>query len=403
MVSYYLPSTKLLVRGRKLVKMRYESYAQELEDIILYVALQDVDEGFYIDIGANDPIEISVTKFFYDRGWSGINVEPLRSKCALLENERPRDINLCIGISDRRGETAVVAAGSGSTFSDKVAQNLGYSNNNKYMKTTLTLSDIFEKYPSLKAFAEKMTEVAENILTEAVKASDENNRNYIAELGKYNKPGEPIIIPALLDDMLADSGMVEDTILHDDSIELCLTEQAANNRYRERYDANSSTEIEIICAKHALWIYDEKGGKRADFSNSLLENVDLSNCNLCGADFSGAVFINCNLDDASMCDADFKGAKFKQCSLRHFTAEGANFTESDFYNSDLRGAYFTASNFTNAKMADCNFHEASFMNCCLESWITTDCNLKIADMRNVSYDESAWLEDNNECMSMGGM
>lgn len=64
MVSYYLPSTKLLVRGRKLVKMRYESYAQELEDIILYVALQDVDEGFYIDIGANDPIEISVTKFF---------------------------------------------------------------------------------------------------------------------------------------------------------------------------------------------------------------------------------------------------------------------------------------------------------------------------------------------------
>ena len=56
MVSYYLPSTKLLVRGRKLVKMRYESYAQELEDIILYVALQDVDEGFYIDIGANDPI-----------------------------------------------------------------------------------------------------------------------------------------------------------------------------------------------------------------------------------------------------------------------------------------------------------------------------------------------------------
>ena len=146
MVSYYLPSTKLLVRGRKLVKMRYESYAQELEDIILYVALQDVDEGFYIDIGANDPIEISVTKFFYDRGWSGINVEPLRSKCALLENERPRDINLCIGISDRRGETAVVAAGSGSTFSDKVAQNLGYSNNNKYMKTTLTLSDIFEKY-----------------------------------------------------------------------------------------------------------------------------------------------------------------------------------------------------------------------------------------------------------------
>lgn len=128
--------------------MRYESYAQELEDIILYVALQDVDEGFYIDIGANDPVEISVTKFFYDRGWNGINVEPLRSKCALLENERPRDTNLCVGIANKRGEMSIVAAGSGSTFSDKVAQNAGYSNNKKYMKTILTLSDIFEQYCS---------------------------------------------------------------------------------------------------------------------------------------------------------------------------------------------------------------------------------------------------------------
>lgn len=238
-----------------------------------------------------------------------------------------------------------------------------------------------------------MSEVAEDILSKAVVQSSENNRNYIAELDKYNKPSEPIISPALLDDMLMDSGMVEDTILYDDSIELCLTEQALKNRYRECYDATWSTEIEIICAKHALWIYGEKGGERADFSSCLIENVDLSNCNLCSTDFSGTTFINCKLDDASMCDADFKNAKFKQCSLRHFTAEGADFTESDFYNCDLQGAYFTASNFS----------EASFMNCCLESWITTDCNLKIADMRNVSYDKSEWFEYNNECMSMGGM
>lgn len=266
-----------------------------------------------------------------------------------------------------------------------------------------TTQDILEKYPSLKNFIERMSEVAEDILSKAVVSSTDDNREYEVDIDKYNIPGEPIISPVLLDSMLTDSGMVEDTILHDDSIEFCLTEQAANNRYRECYDATWSTEIEIICAKHALWIYGEKGGERADFSDCLLENVDLSNCNLCGADFSGAVFINCKLDDASMCDADFKNAKFKQCSLRHFTAEGADFTESDFYNCDLRGAYFTASNFTNGKMADCNFSEASFMNCCLESWITTDCNLKIADMRNVCYDEAEWLEDNNECMSMGGM
>ena len=266
-----------------------------------------------------------------------------------------------------------------------------------------TTQDILEKYPSLKNFIERMSEVAEDILSKAIKQSSEDNRNYIAELEKYNKPGEPIISPALLDDMLTDSGMVEDTILHDDNIELCLTEQVAINRYRERYDANSSTELEIISAKHVLWIYGESGGERADFSNCLLENVNLSNNNLCGADFSGATFINCKLDDASMCDADFGNAKFKRCSLRHFTAEEADFKGSDFYNCDLRGAYFTASNFTNGKMADCNFHETSFMNCCLEDWSSTDCNLKIADMSNVSYLESEWLNEEEVGISIGGM
>lgn len=44
--------------------MRLESYAQELEDLILYSVLRDVEHGFYIDVGANDPTDISVTKFF---------------------------------------------------------------------------------------------------------------------------------------------------------------------------------------------------------------------------------------------------------------------------------------------------------------------------------------------------
>lgn len=107
--------------------MRLESYAQELEDIILYIVLQDVHKGFYIDIGANDPVNMSVTKFFYDRGWNGINVEPLRSKCVLLDNQRTRDINLCVGISNgtKKGTETLSANGVNSTFSDAVAQKGG--------------------------------------------------------------------------------------------------------------------------------------------------------------------------------------------------------------------------------------------------------------------------------------
>ena len=59
--------------------MTFISYAQNFEDIRLWRALKFFENGFYIDVGANDPTHDSVTKAFYDRGWSGINVEPMQN------------------------------------------------------------------------------------------------------------------------------------------------------------------------------------------------------------------------------------------------------------------------------------------------------------------------------------
>ena len=101
--------------------MRFESYAQFLEDMVLYCALKDVDKGFYIDVGANDPTLFSVTKFFYDRGWRGINIEPLPDKCALLAEMRPRDINLCVGLGAEHGKLNLFEDDMGSTFLEEFA------------------------------------------------------------------------------------------------------------------------------------------------------------------------------------------------------------------------------------------------------------------------------------------
>ena len=45
--------------------MSVVSYAQNFEDVILLRALRQVERGFYIDIGAQDPVHYSVTKMFY--------------------------------------------------------------------------------------------------------------------------------------------------------------------------------------------------------------------------------------------------------------------------------------------------------------------------------------------------
>jgi len=70
------------------------SYAQNFEDVLLARAFKGRTTGFYIDIGAMDPVDGSVTKHFYDLGWSGINIEPDPRFFEKLVVGRPRDISL---------------------------------------------------------------------------------------------------------------------------------------------------------------------------------------------------------------------------------------------------------------------------------------------------------------------
>jgi hypothetical protein len=79
------------------------SYSQNCEDVLLHRALRSISKGHYVDVGAGDPKINSVTKAFYDAGWTGINVEPLPFRFQRLVAERPRDVNLGIVVSDTNG------------------------------------------------------------------------------------------------------------------------------------------------------------------------------------------------------------------------------------------------------------------------------------------------------------
>jgi FkbM family methyltransferase len=85
--------------------MIFVSYAQNQEDVMLYRALREVKQGFYIDVGAQDPVIDSVTKAFYDRGWRGINFEPNEEYFHKLQSERPHDLNLATAVGREPGLT----------------------------------------------------------------------------------------------------------------------------------------------------------------------------------------------------------------------------------------------------------------------------------------------------------
>jgi FkbM family methyltransferase len=87
--------------------LRFTSYAQIHEDWVLLRALRHVPRGFYIDVGAQHPTVGSVTKLFYDRGWRGINIEPVSHWFDQLVEQRSRDINLRIAVDAVCGEAVL--------------------------------------------------------------------------------------------------------------------------------------------------------------------------------------------------------------------------------------------------------------------------------------------------------
>jgi FkbM family methyltransferase len=81
------------------------SYTQNMEDYHLAIAFEGQAKGFYVDVGAGHPVADNVSLWFYERGWSGIVVEPQTTLARIYPRIRPKDL-LYQGILGREGGTA---------------------------------------------------------------------------------------------------------------------------------------------------------------------------------------------------------------------------------------------------------------------------------------------------------
>lgn len=111
---------------------------------------RDVEQGFYIDVGASHPIRDSVTYWFYRRGWCGLNIDAALQPFRMLQRYRPRDINIHTFVSDKSDEIEFFDIGmsglssSNSRFA-KHAEKRGFEVRPVRMPTT-TLNDLCEKH-----------------------------------------------------------------------------------------------------------------------------------------------------------------------------------------------------------------------------------------------------------------
>jgi FkbM family methyltransferase len=83
------------------------SYSIEAEDLLAETIFAGVlkhnGAGTYLDIGAAHPVQHSNTFHFYERGWSGLCVEPNPQFYALYKTYRPRDRAFNVGLSPKSG------------------------------------------------------------------------------------------------------------------------------------------------------------------------------------------------------------------------------------------------------------------------------------------------------------
>ncbi len=125
-------------------------YAQYHEDIVLAALLRNVKKGFYIDVGANHEEYHSVTKYFYKKGWSGVNVEPIERLIKKFDKKRTRDINIQAVVSDTPGTVEFREYpnhdGLSTTDTESIKETGTKIDFLDYRVKSITLKEIFAKY-----------------------------------------------------------------------------------------------------------------------------------------------------------------------------------------------------------------------------------------------------------------
>lgn len=132
-----------------------QCFSWEGEDVLTNKIFADqfgVAKGFYLDIGAHHPFNLSNTALLYSNGWRGINVDAMPGAMVEFDTHRPEDINIEAGITDKPGSMLYsifnVTDLNGFLTQDQVNHNLGRGLrlvDQKRVQTT-TINDIIETH-----------------------------------------------------------------------------------------------------------------------------------------------------------------------------------------------------------------------------------------------------------------
>ncbi len=123
------------------------SYSQNNEDVFLYRCFGKQKNGFYIDIGCHHPIKDSVSYLFYEKGWSGINLD-INNEMINLNNklrQRDKNLNLAAYNEDNIELEFYISKSTANTSLFKLSDDQNI-NNQKSIVKSITMDTLLKKY-----------------------------------------------------------------------------------------------------------------------------------------------------------------------------------------------------------------------------------------------------------------
>lgn len=251
---------------------------------------------------------------------------------------------------------------------------------------------------ALLAYGEKMNHLVDMAICQALECHDQSS--YIFSLEELSE--DDSFDKDLFAAMLKEQPEIVDMEISDRDILVTLSPESIQAHETSKLRVLTQDDLNIIQAKHTLWVYDQ-GGEQASFSGCRLSNLDMSGMQLNGADFTGALLERVNMSSSGVCSCVFRDARLIGCNMAGICAEEADFSGAVFEECNLKRGIFTHSNFAHTQFQDTDLWMADMRACCIAGSNIMDMETEGVKLSGTSEDEESWENDTGISTVMNGM
>lgn len=248
-----------------------------------------------------------------------------------------------------------------------------------------------EQYPVLKKHRDNALSVNEYYTERALANQQDGMYRFLVD-DVFSEITGQYLTKSLLEDMMQDNPLFEHAELIDDEMFITLVQQPMQVDGKQPIRKLTSQEVEIMLAKHVLWLHDA-GGEQADFSNCEIYDMDLESYRLSNAIFKNAVIKNTSLRCATMQGVDCENAIFEVCDISHVIPEDANFKGARFKVCDMQATVFKNCNMKDVTFFQVATSDCRMNNCCIENVKIRNKDSQKISLQECSRDESEWKQD----------